>query len=184
MLGVGAVGGLVGDACHVEAGTTVYLDESLPFIWNSQLWFPVAVGLATVATGELRLRLGPARAETAAPLGESAAAIAAVLGIYALTAILTGENPLAATVLVWALAILVAVRFGGGGPALACAALAAVLGPLAEIGVVELDLASYSPEADGLAGVAEWLPALYFAFGIVAARLAEITTSRRRRSEA
>ena len=34
----------------------------------------------------------------------------------------------------------------------------------------------YAPSADGLSGVAEWLPALYFAFGIVAARLAELTT--------
>lgn len=170
---IGALGGLVGDACHVAAGTTAYIDASLPFVWKSQLWFPVAVGMATVATGELRLRLRPARGAEGPPLAEAAVAIAAVLGLYALTAVMTGEDPLAATVLVWALAVLVAGRFANG-PGLVCGALAAVLGPLAEVVVVEAELASYSPDADGLAGVAEWLPALYFAFGVVAARLAEL----------
>jgi len=169
---IGAIGGLVGDACHVAAGTTTYLDETFPFIWNSQLWFPVAVGLATVATGELRLRLGPARPGRN-PV-EAAAAIASVIALYALTAVVTDEDPLAATVLIWMLAVMIAARFGGGMPALACAVGAAVLGPLAEILIVEADLAMYAPSADGLVGVAEWLPALYFAFGIVAARLAEM----------
>jgi hypothetical protein len=176
LFGIGAVGGLIGDACHVAAGTTTYLDETFPFIWKSQLWFPIAVGLATVATGELRLRLGPVRPGHN-PV-EAAAAIASVIGLYALTAIVTGEEPLAATVLIWAGAILIAARFGGGIPALVCAALAAVLGPLAEVLIVEAELAMYAPEADGLLGVAEWLPALYFAFGVVAARLAELIPAR------
>lgn len=61
LFAVGAAGGLIGDACHVSTGTTTYLDDTFPFIWKSQLWFPIAVGLATVATGETRLRLGPPR---------------------------------------------------------------------------------------------------------------------------
>ena len=170
---IGAAGGLVGDACHVAAGTTTYLDDSLPFIWKSQLWFPVAVGLATVATGDLRLRLGPTR--PGAGTGEAVAVIASVLGMYALTAVLTGEDPLAASVLIWALAILVAVRFGASRAALACALAAALVGPLAEVLVVEAELARYAREADGLLGVAEWLPALYFAFGIAVSRLAELS---------
>ena len=169
---IGAAGGLVGDACHVASGTTAYLDDSLPFIWKSQLWFPLAVGLATVLTGELRLRLGPPRPGHD-PV-EAVAAIASVIALYALTAVVTGEEPLSATVLVWALALVIAARFGGGLPALACAVSAAVLGPVAEIVIVEAELARYSHSGDGLFGVAEWLPALYFAFGIVAARLAEI----------
>jgi hypothetical protein len=175
---IGALGGLVGDACHVSAGTTEYLDGSFPFVWKSQLWFPFAVGIATVATGEVRLRLGPVR-----PGGnpvEAGAAIASVIALYALTAILTGEDPLAATVLVWALAIVIAARFGGGLAALCCAFAAAALGPLAEILIVEAELSRYGASVDGLAGVAEWLPALYFAFGVVAARLAELLTSTRR----
>ena len=173
---VGAAGGLIGDACHVATGTTTYLDETFPFIWNSQLWFPIAVGLVTVTTGELRLRLGPPRPGHN-PI-EAAAAIASVVGLYALTAVVTDEDPLTATVLIWSLAILIAARFGGGIPALVCAVLAAILGPLAEILIVEADLAMYAPSADGLFGVAEWLPALYFAFGIVAARLAELIPPR------
>lgn len=176
LFGVGAVGGLIGDACHVATGTTTYLDETFPFVWKSQLWFPVAVGLATLTTGELRLRLGPAR-QGSNPL-EAAAAIASVIALYALTAVVTDEDPLAATVLIWALAILIGARFGGGTPALICAVLAAILGPLAEILIVEAELSMYAPSADGLVGVAEWLPALYFAFGIVAARLAELIPAR------
>ncbi|MDQ2676914.1 MAG: hypothetical protein M3Y34_08905 [Actinomycetota bacterium] len=172
LFGIGALGGLVGDACHVTAGTTVYLDQTFPFVWKSQLWFPFAVGLATVVIGEVRLRLGPARPGSN-PV-EAAAAIASVVGLYALTAVVTDEEPLAATVLIWSLAILIATRIGGGLPALACGLLAAVLGPLAEVLIVEAGLAMYSPAADGLLGVAEWLPALYFAFGVVAARLAEL----------
>jgi len=202
LFGIGAVGGLVGDACHVASGTTEYLDDSLPFVWKSQLWFPLAVGLATVATGELRLRLGPAPAGESGSGGaaidrdpirdprghdltEALAAIASVIAIYALSAVLTDEDPLSATVLIWALALLVLARFGGGRPALICATAAAVLGPLAEVLVVEVELSRYSADADGLLGVAEWLPALYFAFGVVAARLAELLaarSSRRRRA--
>lgn len=176
LFAIGAAGGLIGDACHVATGTTTYLDETFPFIWKSQLWFPVAVGLATVTTGELRLRLGPARPGSS-PV-EAAAAIASVIGLYALTAVVTDEDPLTATVLIWSGAVLIAARFGGGIPALVCGALAAILGPLAEILIVEADLAMYAPSADGLFGVAEWLPALYFAFGIVAARLAELIPRR------
>ena len=177
LFAIGALGGLVGDACHVATGTTTYLDETFPFIWKSQLWFPIAVGIATVSIGELRLRLGPPRPGNN-PV-EAAAAIASVIGLYALTAAMTDEEPLTATVLVWSLAILIAARVGGGTPALACAVAAAVIGPLAEILIVEAELAMYAPSADGLLGVAEWLPALYFAFGIVAARLAELIPATR-----
>jgi hypothetical protein len=177
LFAIGALGGLVGDACHVATGTTTYLDETFPFIWKSQLWFPVAVGIATVSIGELRLRLGPPRPGNN-PV-EAAAAIASVIALYALTAAMTDEEPLTATVLIWSLAILIAARFGGGMPALVCAVAAALLGPLAEILIVEAELAMYAPSADGLLGVAEWLPALYFAFGIVAARLAELIPATR-----
>ena len=168
---IGALGGLAGDACHVYSGTTEYLKDDLPFIWKSQFWFPIAVGLATVSVGELRLRLAPARP---GDLWEAVAAIAAVIAIYATTAAVTDEATGTATVLTWALAFLVLARFGDGRPALICATLAAILGPAAEVVLIETDVSAYSPAADGLFGVAEWLPALYFAFGVVAARLAEL----------
>ena len=49
------------------------------------------------------------------------------------------------------------------------AASAAVLGPLAEIVLVELGAASYADDA--LFGVAPWLPCLYFGAGAVASGL-------------
>ncbi len=177
LFGVGALGGLVGDAGHVQSGTTVYLDDATPLIWESALWFPLLVGLATASLGELRLRLAPPRPGFDARTG--LAAIAAVLAIYATTALVHQQPEGPATTLVVALAVVVACWLGGGRAALACGIAAAIAGPLAEIAIVELELARYAPTADGLGGVALWLPALYFAFGFVAARLAELLVARR-----
>jgi hypothetical protein len=174
---VGAAGGLIGDAGHVQSGTTTYLDDTTPFIWRSALWFPILVGLATASLGELRLRLGPPRPGFDARTG--IAAIAAVLAIYAITALIHDRAEEPGTVLTATLAVLVACWLGGGNPALICGLAAAVVGPVAEIIIVELDLAEYATTADSLFGVALWLPALYFAFGFVAARLAELLVARR-----
>lgn len=176
---VGAIGGLIGDAAHVQAGATTYLSDAVPFVWESALWFPVAVGLATVATGQLRLMLGPVRplpgiAGDSDRLREAAAGIATVLAIYALTAVLADEPEGPATILVVMAAVLCLLRFGSGIPAFVCAVAAAVLGPLAEILLVEAGVAEYGPSCDGLFGVALWLPALYFAFGAVVSRLTEL----------
>jgi hypothetical protein len=177
LFAIGAAGGLVGDAGHVQAGTTTYLDDALPFVWESALWFPILVGMATASVGELRLRLGPPRPGSDLRVG--LAAVAAVLAIYAVTALVHEAPEGPATTLVAMLAVLVACWLGGGRAALACGIAAAVVGPLAEIAIVELELAAYAPSADTLGGVALWLPALYFAFGFVAARLAELLVAAR-----
>lgn len=177
LFAIGAAGGLVGDAGHVQAGTTTYLDDSLPFVWESALWFPILVGLATASLGELRLRLGPARPGFDPRVG--VAAIAAVLALYALTALVYDQPEGPATTLVVMLAVLVVCWLADGWPAIVCGVAAAILGPLAEILIVELDLAEYADSADTLFGVALWLPALYLAFGVVAARLAELLVALR-----
>jgi hypothetical protein len=174
---IGAAGGLVGDAGHVQAGTTEYLDDSLPFIWESALWFPLLVGLSTASLAEIRLWLGPPR--PGLDLRAGAAGIAAVIGIYALTALVYTEPELPATALISTLAVLVAVCLADGRPALICGALAALLGPVVEIVVVEAEWARYHETADSLLGVAPWLVPLYFAFGVVAARLGELAVARR-----
>jgi hypothetical protein len=174
---VGAAGGLVGDAGHVQAGTTTYLDATTPFIWESAVWFGVLVGLATASLGELRLRLGPPRPGFDARV--AIGAIASVLALYALTALVYDEPEGPSTTLIVMLAALTACWLGGGRPALVCGVAAAIVGPLAEIVIVGVDLAEYSPDADSLFGVALWLPALYFAFGFVVARLAELLVARR-----
>jgi hypothetical protein len=177
LFAVGAAGGLVGDAGHVQAGTTTYLDHTTPFVWESALWFPLLVGLATASLGELRLRLGPAR--PGFDLRTGIGAIAAVLALYALTAVIYDEPEGPATTLIVMLAALVACWLGGGRPAIVCGLAAAIVGPVAEIVIVDLDLSEYSSSADTLFGVALWLPALYFAFGVVVARLAELLVARR-----
>jgi len=178
LFAIGAAGGLVGDAAHVDAGTTRYLDDSLPFVWNSALWFPILVGVATASIGELRLRLGPPGGGL--DLRQGAGAIAAVLAIYATTALVYDEPEGAATTLVLMLALLVVCWLADGWAAIVCGVAAAITGPLAEVLIVELELASYAESSDSLLGVALWLPALYLAFGVVAARLAELLVARRR----
>jgi hypothetical protein len=176
LFAIGAAGGLVGDAGHVQAGTTTYLDDS-PRIWESAIWFPILVGVATASLGELRLRFGPPRPGFDARVG--AAAIASVLAIYAITALVYEEPEGPATTLVLMLAVLVVCWLADGWPALACGLAAAVVGPAAEIVIVKLDLAQYAESADSLFGVALLLPALYLAFGVVVARLAEMLVARR-----
>jgi hypothetical protein len=171
-----AAGGLIGDAGHVQAGTTTYLDDS-PTIWESAIWFPVLVGLATASLGELRLRLAPARPGFDLRVGT--AAIVSVLAIYAITALVYDQPEGPATTLILMLAVLVVCWLADGWPALACGLAAAVAGPVAEIVIVKLDLAEYAESADALFGVALWLPALYLAFGVVAGRLAELLVARR-----
>ena len=177
LFAIGAAGGLVGDAGHVQAGTTTYIDDSLPSIWESALWFPILVGLGTAGLAEIRLRLGPPRAgfDVRAGIG----GIAAVIGIYALTAIVYGSPELPVIVLIATLAAIVAALLADGPPALACGLIAAMAGPVIEIVAIEADLARYHEAADGLFGVAPWLVPLYFAFGVVVARLADLTVARR-----
>jgi hypothetical protein len=177
LFAIGAAGGLVGDAGHVQAGTTTYIDDSLPFVWESALWFPVLVGLGTASLGEIRLRLAPPR--SGFDLRAGVGGIAAVIGIYALTAIVYEAPELPVIVLIATLAALVAAWLADGAPALICGLLAAAVGPVVEIVVTGADLSAYHESADGLFGVAPWLVPLYFAFGVVVARLAELAVARR-----
>ena len=157
--------------CHVESGTTTYLEDPLPYVWRSQLWFPLMVGAGTAALGWLRIRLGGSGEQPAAPLREGAAMVAAVIGLYALTALVRGEPQEAAVVLVYAVAAVIVARFSTGPADLACAALAVVFGVGTEVVLSAADVFAYADDVASFAGVATWLPALYAAYGVVAGRL-------------
>jgi hypothetical protein len=79
-------------------------------------------------------------------------------------------------VLIYSLAVITWCALGDRYGAL-CGAVAAVGGPVVEAVIAAAGLARYSGDSDALFGVAPWLPALYFAFGVVVALLAEIATS-------
>lgn len=178
---IGSGCGLIGDHAAVVAGATRYVDTGgVPSIWDSPLFFPPMVGLATIGLAELRLRLAPARAEGG--WEEGLAAVASVLGMYLLTALLTDEPTSAVTALLICLAALVLARFGGGWAAVACGAIAAVAGPAIEIAEQRAGIFEYTDNVDGLLGVAPWLVPLYFAFGIVCARLGELLSDREGRA--
>lgn len=172
LFAVGAAGGLIGDAGHVQSGTTTYLMTGVPFIWESAIWFVFGVGLGTVALAEIRLRIAPAR--TDGDISDGVGAIAVVIGIYALTSLTKGEPLLASTVVIWVLAAIAWHVSGDGKVAAICGALAALVGTTVEIIITQAEVSEYFDALNGFFGVPPWLPALYFAFGVAVSRLAEL----------
>jgi hypothetical protein len=174
---VGAAGGLVGDHGHVVTGTTRLAPTDVPFVWDSALWFPLMVGTGTVAVAEIRLHLAPPP-RTEGGIGDAVAGIAAVLGIYAVTALIAGEPLGPGTTLVAALAAITWVAIGDGRAAAICGVLAAIGGATTEIVMIAAGIFEYDDAIDHLLGIPFWLLALYFAFGVVAARLGELAFTR------
>ena len=72
----------------------------------------------------------------------------------------------------------------GDKPSVVCSVLPAVIGPLVEIALVKMGVFAYHDESDALFGVRPWLPALYFAFGVVVALLGEIAAKTRQPAHA
>jgi hypothetical protein len=173
---LGAVAALIGDHGHVVSETTAYLGPShrVAFLWSSPVWFPLLVGAATVTLAELRLHLPAVR--TAVTSRQGLAGVAAVVGIYALTALMYRLPAGPATVLIGTLAVITWCALGDRF-AVVCAIAAAVVGPAVEAAIAAAGVFRYAPVPHGLFGVPPWLPALYFAFGVVAALLGEIAAA-------
>lgn len=172
ILVLGVVVSLAGDASHVASGTTHYKWDGVPTIWKSAIWFPLLVAggvLALADTGRrLSARFPAVRTRSRADVVPAAAA---VLGLYALTAVLKGQSATVSVVLTAAVAVVIWSVWDPSPGAALGGLIAALAGPLAEIGVVAIGAAEYAPDSDGLGGVAPWLPCLYFAAGAVAFRL-------------
>ncbi|TPG34406.1 diacylglycerol-binding protein [Mycolicibacterium hodleri] len=171
---LGAAASLVGDHAHVVTGTTVYFETALtavPFVWSSPIWFPTMVGVATVTLAEIRLHLPGVRTGVTARQG--LAGVAAVVGIYVTTALVHTAPPVPGTVLVVAMSVITWCALGDK-QSLVCGMLAAILGPVVEIVLVEVGVFAYHADSDGLFGVGPFLPPLYFAFGVVVALLGEL----------
>ena len=167
---LGALIALAGDACHVASGTTHYDVDGIPTVWRSAIWFPVAVGAAVLGGAWVADRAGLPAVRRRTRLDVPAGA-AAVLALYALTAVLRHQPMTLSVVLTGALAVLVWAWWDPSAGALVVALIAAVVGPLAEMAVSATGLAHYASDADGLGGVAPWLPSIYFAAGAVTSRL-------------
>jgi hypothetical protein len=180
LFALGAVASLVGDHAHVVTGTTEYFTDAVPFIWSSPIWFPLMVAAATVSIAELRLHMPTPRA--AVTVRQGVAGVAAVLAIYMTTALFHMAPAMPSNVLIYAMAIITWCVLGDGAGAL-CGAIAAVVGPIVEAVIAEIGVFRYAFDSDDLLGVGPWLPALYFAFGVVVALLAEIAVTLRRPSD-
>ena len=176
---LGATASLVGDHSHIATGTTEYLSDAVPFVWSSPIWFPVLVALAAVSIAELRLYMPDVR--TAVTTRQGLAGVAAVIGIYVTTALVHTAPPVPANALIYVLAVITWCALGDQWGAI-CGLLAAVVGPVVEAVIAAAGLARYADDSDPLFGVPPWLPALYFAFGVVVALLAEISSSRHART--
>jgi hypothetical protein len=162
--------GLAGDATHVASGTTQYEWDDVPTIWKSAFWFPLLIAFSVTATAYIADRAGLTAARTRTR-AEVPAGAAAVLALYAITAVIHDEPATVSVTLTGAIAVAIWSWWDPSKLALFTALAAALLGPLAEMAVVEIGAASYSESADDLAGVAPWLPCLYFAAGAVASGL-------------
>ena len=179
LFSLGAAASLIGDHSHVATGTTEYLTDAVPFIWSSPIWFPLLVAAATVSLAELRLRMRPPRTSVTARQG--LAGVAAVIGIYVITALLHRAPVVPITVLIFALAVITWCVLGDG-PGAVCGLLAAIGGPIVEAVLAGAGIFRYADDSDSLFGVGPWLPPLYFAFGVVVALLAEIAAKDRQPS--
>ena len=176
---LGAAASLIGDHSHVATGTTEYLTDAVPFIWSSPIWFPLLVGAATVSLAELRLRMRAPRTSVTARQG--LAGVAAVIGIYVITALEHRAPVVPITVLICVLAVITWCVLGDG-PGAVCGVLAAIGGPIVEAVLAGAGIFRYADDSDSLFGVGPWLPALYFAFGVVVAMLVEIAAKDRQPS--
>jgi hypothetical protein len=176
---LGAAASLIGDHSHVATGTTEYLTDAVPFVWSSPIWFPLIVAVATVTLAELRLRLRAPR--TSVTVRQGLGGVAAVIGIYVITALEHAAPAVPVTVFICALAVITWCVLGDG-PGAICGVLAAIGGPIVEAVLVAAGVFRYADDSDALLGVAPWLPALYFAFGVVVALLAEIAAKDRQPS--
>jgi hypothetical protein len=160
---------LTGDACHVASGTTRYLVPWMPHIWRSAFWFPFVVGAGILILALQGLVLGlPYRTRTRV---DAVTAIAAVLGLYALTAAMRGQPIEVAVVLITASSIALWAWWDPSTGSLVSGLMAATVGPLVEIILAKLHVFAYADDVSQLWGVAPWLPSLYFAAGAVASGL-------------
>ncbi|MCV7145955.1 diacylglycerol-binding protein [Mycobacterium riyadhense] len=173
---LGMLASLIGDHAHVVTGTTEYLTNAVPYVWSSPVWFPLLVGTATVTLAELRLHLPAPRTTVSARQG--LAGVAAVIGIYVITALVHSAPAVPTNVLIYALAILTWCALGDS-PGAVCGLLAAVGGPVFEAVLVEFGIFRYAADSNALFKVAPWLPALYFAFGVATSLVAEIAAKQR-----
>jgi hypothetical protein len=175
---LGGAAALIGDHSHVVTGTTTYLSSAarasafaVPFLWSSPLWFPALVGGATVSLAELRLHLP--RPRTDVTPRQALAGVAAVIGTYVVTALVHAAPAVPAIALICTLAVITWCVLGDA-PSVVCGVLAAVIGTVVEIVLVEVGVFRYAESCDQLFGVGPWLVPLYFAFGVVAALLGEL----------
>jgi hypothetical protein len=165
LFAIGVVIALVGDAGHVDNGITEYLWNDVPTVWKSAVWFPILVGSAVATTAWLGSQFGAPAPDR--DRRDALIASALVLALYCLTSVVADESRIVANGICWSVSVAIWLWWDPSTKALVFALVAMVVGPVAEIAMVELGASQYTAGHDQLLGVAPWLMPLYFAVGAV-----------------
>jgi hypothetical protein len=168
MFALGATVGSALDGLHTHAGTTAYAH---PWVWRMAWWTPLLFGGAYAALGRTWMLLQARGHASSPPAARRAAAFVLFAALYASSAYLPiPSGAELALLLGCGTALLVALRPSPG--AFVLAVTAAIGGPVTEIGLVRLGAFAYlRPD---VAGIALWLPGLYFASAAAAPFIAWI----------
>ncbi len=161
----------IGDWAHVESGTTEYLWSLSPMLGNSPWWFFGLIAAAVL--GALPVRRGLARrlGDVRFTWQQGGAAIAGCMTIYAATSLARGANLAIATIALYAASLLVFFVVDGTGVGFLVGVWMSLTAVLTEMTFVAFDAFRYADDVDVLFGVAPWLPALHFLFGVAVAVL-------------
>ncbi|HEY2734989.1 MAG TPA: hypothetical protein VGI70_13430, partial [Polyangiales bacterium] len=102
---LGAITGLVGDACHITSKTSEYASAHVPMIGCSAVWVPGLVGAFVVVLAWSGRALGLPRSRRTG--SDVFTGSAAVLALYALTATMRGQTSTVSVALCASLAVLI-----------------------------------------------------------------------------
>ena len=157
----------IGDHFHVARGVTEYLTEFGP-VWlgNSPLWFVLLCAGYLAAVATIRGAIDPTRGSARASWVYGSPLF--VLAVYLGTSFYPWREGGSLEALCYASAlafwfVLDRTRLGLG-----LAAIVAATATAFELVLVQLAVIRYLPQSDELAGVAPWLPALYFVAAVSA----------------
>lgn len=159
----------LGDYGHVSTQATSYDWNPAPHILLSPWWFPVLVGLFSGLLGELTQELKKHIQTPNIEISKLRAmwiGLGGVLVVYTTTAILPKDHLGIETILMSSLAFLVWALADGTLIGFVIGLLTMLSGTGGEIILIKLGAYHYHDKINLLWGVAPWLPAIHFVFGV------------------
>lgn len=171
VVAIGVVIAPVGDWGHVESGTTSYIWDPSPHVGHSSFWFLPSIAGVIVVAELVRPRLTSVFGEDVSRFRarDAVGAAAGVMLIYAASSLVFDAQLAIATIALTAGALFVWSVVDGTATGFVMGLMVAAIAVTGEIVLVAVDSFRYAPQIDDLIGVAPWLPALHFSFGVAIA---------------